>query len=94
MALSVGDTACTTGLSGAIYTQMQAQAVNMGGLGSDANVKALCYALANAIIPFLTANAVITCTVGASQGGLQISAAVGVATAAPGAPQNITGVLS
>ena len=66
MSLSVGDTDCTTGLSGRIYGYLTSDARNgfsspMSSAQSDA-VKALCYAVAHAVVYELQTNAVVQVT--------------------------------
>jgi hypothetical protein len=44
-----GDAACTTGMSGAIYVQMQTAAASMGGIASSGKLKAFALAVASGI---------------------------------------------
>ena len=73
MALNAGNSACSTGLSARIYTYWTGDARSgfvspLTGAPDDA-VKALCYAVARAVVDEITANASVTTTVNAAAGG-------------------------
>jgi hypothetical protein len=73
MALSAGDSGCTSGLSGAIYSAWTSDANN--GFSSPLStaqqtlLKAMCYRLASAIVSHITSNAVVSTTGADPQGG-------------------------
>ena len=67
MALAAGNSGCTSGLSQRIYDYLVADSRNgfsspMSAAQSDA-VKALCYAVARAVVDEIVANAAVTVTV-------------------------------
>lgn len=67
MGMSAGDSGCTTGLSGRIYTNLTGDSRNgfsspMSSGQSDA-VKALCYAVAQAVVAEVNANGACSVTV-------------------------------
>ena len=73
MALNAGNSACSTGLSARIYTYWTGDARSgfvspLTGAPDDA-VKALCYAVARAMVDEIQANAVVTTTINAASGG-------------------------
>lgn len=76
MALNAGDAGCTTGLSGRIYTNWTGAAANGFSvpLSSDqtAAVKALCYAVALAVVDEIMANASVQTLVQADDFGAGI----------------------
>lgn len=66
MALNAGDSGCTSGMSKTLYDYLTGDARNgfsspMSAAQSDA-VKALCYAVARAVVYEMTANAVVNVT--------------------------------
>lgn len=95
MGLIVGDAACTEGLALRLYTTRLAT-LSLPGSGAirDAAVAALkadCYAIAQAVVAEITANAEVSVVV--SEGGLQISGLTGDPTAAPESPVTLTGTV-
>lgn len=79
MALAAGNSGCTSGLSQRIYDYLVADSRNgfsspMSAAQSDA-VKALCYAVARAVVDEIVANAAVTVTAPANVYGGGIPAA-------------------
>jgi len=81
MTLSVGDAACTTGLSKRIYDYRVAAAATIGIADDRTPLKADCYAIAKAVVDEIQANA--EAVVSITTGALQTSTAVGSPTAPP-----------
>lgn len=81
MTLSVGDAECTEGLSKRIYDYRVAAAATIGIADDRTALKADCYAIAQAVVAEIQANAeaVISVTTGA----LQTSTSPGAPTAPP-----------
>lgn len=79
MALNAGNADCTTGMSKTLYDNLTSDARNgfsspMSATQSDA-VKALCYAVARAVVYEMTANAVVNVTADTDDFGAGIPAA-------------------
>lgn len=71
MSMDAGDSGCTTGLSGRIYTYLTGDSRNgfsspMSSAQSDA-VKALCYAVARGVVAEVNANGACSVTVSVDQ---------------------------
>lgn len=56
MAMIVGASDCSTGMAKALYDSIKAEAATIGAVDGPA-LKALCYALANGLVPYVQANA-------------------------------------
>ena len=75
MPLSKGNAACTTGLSKRIYDNWTSDSrngfVNPLTAGAQDNIRSLCWAVAQAVVDEIQANAAVTVTVQTSSSGLQ-----------------------
>jgi hypothetical protein len=101
MALDIGDITATSGLAKRIYDNLVANAVPCGfgasvGSGAQANLQALAYCVAKAVVEEIQANAEIDAgsvnvTIPTSQGGLQTSTSVGTPTGGPASDQVLFG---
>lgn len=91
-----------TGMASAFLVALQpvrlpkTSVTTLRGEGANASVTALanaladeCVAMAQALVPYLIANTLVTVTV--ATGGLQTTTTTGNPTNAPGAPQNVLG---
>jgi hypothetical protein len=99
MALDIGDTTCTHGLSKRIADAWLAAGTTAGFAASPtagqlAAVHALAFAIASGIVNELATNGVVTTVISTGTGSLQTSTTPGSATNAPAAPQTLTGSIS
>lgn len=99
MALNAGDSACTMGLSGAMYANWTGDTAHNGFSsplsGPQATmIKSMCYQFALAIVAQIQANATLTIPNSAAGDGMQTSATPGSATTRPSPGFSITGAIT
>lgn len=88
MALNAGNTACSSGLSQRIYNELTGASGNgfsgtLSAAQTDA-VKAICYAVAKAVVDEVAANAAVSVTVPSNSFGVSI----------PASPTSLSGTVS